>query len=89
MKCFRQNGYASESTAKKAKHMTELELFDAVFPDLVSLLCDSNLKDNELAPAAEWFQEVRMICLFVQKDQTPHNSSLQSAYLTRYINREY
>ena len=38
--------------------MTELELFDAVFPELVSLLCDTELKDRDLSPAAEWFQEV-------------------------------
>ena len=42
--------------------MTELESFDAVFPELVSVLCDSALKDRELAPAAEWFQEVIGTC---------------------------
>lgn len=55
---LKQNGYSSEVAAKKARSMTELELFDAVFPELVSLLCDKELKDRELSPAAEWFQEV-------------------------------
>lgn len=54
----KKNGYDSDVTAKKARSMTELELFDAVFPDLVSLLCDSDLKDRDLSPTAEWFQEV-------------------------------
>ena len=45
-------------TLKKPRSMTDLELFDEVFPELVQLLCEANLKDKELAPTAEWFQEV-------------------------------
>lgn len=54
-----QNGHDTETMkSKKPRSMTDLELFDEAFPELVQLLCESNLKDAELAPTAEWFQEV-------------------------------
>lgn len=56
---IRQNGYdEGEAATKKPRQMTDLEVFDEVFPELVRLLCETNLKDRELSPAAEWFQEV-------------------------------
>ena len=55
----RLNGHDEEiMTSKKPRPMTDLECFDDVFPEIVKLLCETNLKDRELAPAAEWFQEV-------------------------------
>ncbi|KAL4225699.1 hypothetical protein ACF0H5_016388 [Mactra antiquata] len=46
------------SNGKKQKMVTELDEFDEIFPELVSYLISSGLKDSETTDACKWFKEV-------------------------------
>ena len=43
---------------KKRKGMSELEMFDELFPTLVGDLTKNGIKDDEISSAVEWFKKV-------------------------------
>jgi len=46
------------SEPKKTKQMTDLEMFDELFPVLVDNLTKNGLKDTEISDAMAWFKKV-------------------------------
>ena len=50
---------------KRRKEMTELQLFDELFPTLVEDLTKNGLKDDEITGAIEWFKEVSLFIMYI------------------------
>ena len=50
---------------KKRKEMTELQLFDELFPVLVEDLTKNGMKDDEITSAIEWFKEVSLLIVCI------------------------
>ena len=43
---------------KKRKGMSELDMFDELFPTIVDNLTKNGIKDDEISNAVEWFKKV-------------------------------
>ena len=52
---------AVSPTDKKAQSMSQLELFDELFPILLDNLTKQGLKDDEISGAMEWFKKVNCV----------------------------
>ena len=50
---------------KKRKEMTELQLFEELFPVLVEDLTKNGMKDDEITGAIEYFKEVSLLIVYV------------------------
>ena len=61
---------------KKRKEMTELQLFDELFPVLVEDLTKNGMKDDEITSAIEWFKEVSLliVCIWSWKKSRKYNN---------------
>ena len=55
----------NKSTEHKPHAVTELQLFDEVFPELVTELTDKGIPDQDVQDAMTWFKRVNYVLLSV------------------------